>query len=353
LRDASNARLFAERALSILDKLENANTSMARADALNTLGLAAWLENDLDQAEHVHREALEVRRAFNDAERIQMSLQNLGNVLTLRNNLEAETLFEEAISIAEKLGDVANVARGHANLGYLMIRLERFAEAEALLEHALKVIEPIGEVVIAHGVRNNLGIVRFYQGKFAEARIAYLAAYESPRIAQDKPVLTLMLNNVIETELRLGLYADAAAHLETAFELLHAVPNKALEADLHLFHGELEAIQNHDQQAIAAFHQALLAAREGHCKDHEVTALVRLAMRSNDVRLAFEAARLKDSTITQATVMALSGETEQAHQEILKHNDNFEVARFLQDLTILSGNPTYDAVAQLNFSKLR
>jgi tetratricopeptide (TPR) repeat protein/DNA-binding SARP family transcriptional activator len=353
LRDANNARQFAERALKILDKLEGRNTAMARADSLNTLGLAGWLENNLENAEHFHREALDVRRAFNDPERIQMSLQNLGNVLTLRNDPQAEALFNEAIGIAEKLGDVTNVARGYANLGYLMIRLEKFAEAEQLFEHALKIIEPIGEMVIAHAVRNNLGIVRFYQGKFAEARVAYLTAFDSPRIAQDKPFRTLFLNNVIESELRLGLYDEASEHLSVAFALMHDVQNRAIETDLYFYQGELQVLLGQISEAISSFHNALHAARDGYRKDREETILVRLAMLENNAGMAHEALRLIETATTRAALMAVSGNSEEAHQEILSHKDNFERARFLDDLTRLSGIPTYADMAKAILVALR
>ncbi|NJK46485.1 MAG: tetratricopeptide repeat protein, partial [Pleurocapsa sp. SU_196_0] len=302
-----------------------------RGNALHNLGLAKWLEQDLKTAETYLREALEIRRALGDLEKVGDTLQNLGLVLTDQRKSEAREFFEETLSIRERLGNLSNAARTHANLGLLSWKLGQLTDAEQHYEKAIERIQPIGEEIIAHAVYNNLGAVRFEQGKFREAREAYHKALASPRIATSKPSLIMFRSNLVEVEIRLGLWQDANNNLNTGMELLRQVTNGTPSADahyfqlteFHLFKGDICAMNDQLSEAADAFQSASSVARAGHRTDREAFALSKLARLRDSADVARQAVTLADTPMTRAALYSVERDFDSAQREIRKVNDPF------------------------------
>ena len=296
-----------------------------------------------------------------DLEKVGDTLQNLGLVLTDQVRSEAREFFEETLSIRERLGNLSNAARTHANLGLLSWKLGKLTEAEQHYEKALERIQPIGEAVIAHAVYNNLGAVRFEQGKFREAREAYRKALASPRIATSKPSLVMFRSNLVEVEIRLGLWQEAQENLETGMELLQQVTNGTPSADahyfqlaeFHLFKGDICALNDKLSEAADAFQSASDVARAGHRTDREAFALSKLARLRDSADVARRAVTLADTPMTRAALYAVERDFDSAQREIQKVNDPFEEARLLFDFALLTKDNDWHIKANALLEQLR
>ena len=360
-RDASATTQLAHKALDMLEGKESLEALAERGNALHNLGLAKWLEQDLGAAETYLRQALEIRRALGDLEKVGDTLQNLGLVLTDQVKPEARDFFEETLSIRERLGNLSNAARTHANLGLLSWKLGELIEAEQHYEKALERIQPIGEAVIAHAVYNNLGAIRFEQGNFREAREAYQKALSSPRIATSKPSLIMFRSNLVEVELRLGLWQDAQNNLDMGMELLQQVTNGTPSADahyfqlaeFHLFRGDICALNDKLSEAADAFQSASSVARAGHRTDREAFALSKLARLRDSADVARQAVTLADTPMTRAALYAVERDFDSAQREIRKVNDPFEEARLLFDFALLTKDQDWHAKASTLLERLR
>jgi tetratricopeptide (TPR) repeat protein len=335
-RDAQATAELANRALALLEGLDSIEVLVERGNTLHNLGLAKWLEQDLQNAERYLREALEIRRALGDLDKVGDTLQNLGLVLTDQRKPEAQEVFEEALQLWGRLGNLSNSARTRANLGLLFWKLGKLAQAEQYFETALSTIQPVGEDVIAHAVYNNLGAVRFEQGKFREAREAYQRALKSPRVAKSKPGLALFRTNLVEVEIRLGLLNEAQENLRLGYELLVQVANDALLTEFYLFEGDIFVLLGKFSGSIEKYDLARNAAQRGHKPEREAIALSKQARLESNLELARQAMTLSDNPMTRTALYTVEKDFLNAHQEIQKMNDTFEEARLLLDFAYLT-----------------
>jgi tetratricopeptide (TPR) repeat protein len=352
-RDAQATAELANRALALLEGLDSIEVLVERGNTLHNLGLAKWLEQDLQNAERYLREALEIRRALGDLDKVGDTLDNLGLVLADQINPSAQVFFEESLEIRQRLGSLSNTARTYANLGLLHWKLGELPQAEQFYELALRTIQPIGEDVIAHAVYNTLGIVRFAQKKFREAREAYQQALQSPRVAQSKPVLATFRNNLVEVELRLGMLHEAQANIELGFELLKQVKNDLLLVDFYLFHGDISVMQQEFARAKQVFSFARNIAQKAHILDREAIALSKVARLEGNVGQALQAIEISDTPMTRAGLLTVKKAFEEARIEIQQTNDVFEEARLLLDFAFLTNDQSWNTRANQLLEQLK
>jgi tetratricopeptide (TPR) repeat protein len=296
-----------------------------------------------------------------DLDKVGDTLDNLGLVLTDQINPSAQVFFEESLEIRQRLGNLSNSARTQANLGLLSWKLGELAQAEQFYELALQMVKPIGEDVIAHAVFNTLGIIRFSQKKFYEAREAYQRAIQSPRVARSKPVLVLFRSNLIEVEIRLGLWQDAQKNLEVGMALMQEITNGSPSSESHffqltefyLFQGDICALKNDVSQAINSYRSASRIAQTGNQTDREAFALSKLARLQNSTEVAHQAKKLADTPMTRAALYTVERDFESAQREVQKLNDPFEDARLMLDFAFLTNDQNWQTRANQLLEQLK
>ena len=111
--------------------------SAARAYALNSVGILASEQGDLEHAEAVFEAGLEAGRAINDPRPAATTLVNLGNLAFFRDELDrARELYGEAIERFTAIGDFRSTAIAKDNLGLLALTTGDLAEAVVWLTEA-------------------------------------------------------------------------------------------------------------------------------------------------------------------------------------------------------------------------
>jgi hypothetical protein len=87
---------------------------------LNELGFLHYALGDLDEAERLHRKALEIEEKLGRLEGMATQYGNLGVIYQTRGDLdEAERLHRKALEINEKLGRLEGMASQYGNLGLI------------------------------------------------------------------------------------------------------------------------------------------------------------------------------------------------------------------------------------------
>ncbi len=331
-RDAKATAELAQKALALLEGQDSIEALGERGNALHNLGIAKWLEQDLKVAEQYSRDALEIRRALGDLNKVGDTLQNLGLVLTDQAKPEARDVFEEALQLWERLGDLANAARTYNNLGLLKWRKGELRQAEVFFEKAIQITQPLGQEIVAHAVYNNLGIMQFRQGNYREAYGNYVKALNSSRVERNKPGIALIIGNIVEVELRIGRFSEAKQNIERAYFLLNEVQNDPLLSDLHWWNGELLILQGDTKQAKENYQKSADIARESHYSERESIALASLARLELNLELAQKSITVVDSPFSRTALLVVQNQYDLARIEIQKLGDLFEEARLLLDI---------------------
>jgi DNA-binding SARP family transcriptional activator/Tfp pilus assembly protein PilF len=334
--DLEKASAFAKQALELLNTLESTEAKIERATAFGNLGLALCEQRNLDEAEKYHREALALRRQLGNLDRIGDSLNSLGIVMLERGDSAGRAIFEEAISIWERTGNQANLARVLTSLGYLNWKLNRLTEAESYLEKAILIGSSTANQISLSSTYNNLGIVRFSQGNYLESRDAYQQALNSSEVKENKRDQAMFLWNLAEVDLRLAHFTEARNNLAQVMKLAREFSDVSLQADAYWLEGDLNALEENFEVAKESYRKCVVAARESKNTEREAEALSRLARLEKDPELAKKALTLANTPTSQATLHVAKGDYKLARETIVATGDTFEEARLLLDIGYLN-----------------
>jgi len=108
-------------------------------DAFCRLGRACLLLNKLIAAEEAYQRVLVLSQ---EDEWRAMAFTNLGTVLHLQGDVqEAERVFDRALEIDERLGDVKSMAANYANIGSICRERGNLGKAEKMFSAALEIDE--------------------------------------------------------------------------------------------------------------------------------------------------------------------------------------------------------------------
>jgi tetratricopeptide (TPR) repeat protein len=118
-----------------------------RARARTILGWAAEGEGDLDEALHMHEQAVALARATDDRWRLSIALNNLGNVQSIREEFEAAAgTLTEALTISRQIGIPDATGRVLWNLSFAVLAQGDFERAGEQLREALELFALTGSV---------------------------------------------------------------------------------------------------------------------------------------------------------------------------------------------------------------
>ncbi len=140
--------------------------AISRAKALNSLGVLAGEQGDLDSAGTFLEGSLAASREANDPWRVAAALNNLGNIALYRGESEdARKRYEEAAAVWRELGDTAGVCVAVENLGSVALGQGEIDRAVELFEEAAELAERSGRVRDLASTRRSLARALLLKGE--------------------------------------------------------------------------------------------------------------------------------------------------------------------------------------------
>jgi tetratricopeptide (TPR) repeat protein len=119
------------------------------ARALNLYGVLRFSRGDLDGARSLYEDAVERARETGDRRLLGYACQNLGVVANIRGDLgEARLLYLEAVGASMQAGDHRSTATAYNKLGMVCTELAEYLEAEMYFDRGVELAERIGDVAI-------------------------------------------------------------------------------------------------------------------------------------------------------------------------------------------------------------
>jgi predicted ATPase/class 3 adenylate cyclase len=153
-----------------------------RVELLGRAAAMAKETGDLDRAQELSNELLEISRLTRNARAEVSALANLGDIAAIEGDLDrARELYECEIEILDRLGDVQWIAAVRHALGELELSASRLDDAERLFEDALAAAHQYGYDRLAAKILHGRGDLELTRGRLARAAEAY---QESARVAR-------------------------------------------------------------------------------------------------------------------------------------------------------------------------
>ncbi len=159
--------------------MELARDDADRAVALGDLGVVYRTRGDLNRAEQMHRQALQLDEKLGSLQGMANQYVNLGIVYATRGDLgQAEHMFRKALEIDENLGRLDGVANVYVNLGNVYGTRGDLGQAERMYRRALELDEKLGWLEGSANAYGNLGLVYATRGDLEQARKYWEKALE-------------------------------------------------------------------------------------------------------------------------------------------------------------------------------
>ncbi len=206
---------------------------------------------DLDQAEALYLEARSHAIDASETRLTAMTAQNLGVISAVRGDLE-KTLRYYRASLAEfrTLGAPREVLLALNNMAMLCTDLERWDDAGRAFEEAVGIAEAIGDVPARILLAVNRADLEIARGEFVAARACCELAQRLSAQTQDASALGEVEKNLGTVARELGEMAEAEEHLERAQKIAVERRDLLLSAETAREHAELCRRQGRHRDAL-------------------------------------------------------------------------------------------------------
>jgi DNA-binding SARP family transcriptional activator len=174
-----------------------------------------------------------------------------------------DSVAAQAISLAaaQRLGNLAEQASSHRNLGISCARLGSYPDADAHLHRALDLYRQLGDYAGQGATHYNLATTLERQGCYREALDHARQSLELHRTGGNQAGQAMALNAVGWLCSLLGDHQQALAHCQLALALHRSLGNRAGEAETLDSLGHTHQDLGHHRQAIECYRQALALLR--------------------------------------------------------------------------------------------
>jgi predicted ATPase/class 3 adenylate cyclase len=288
-RNLPEARQYLEQAQSIGSELGD---QFKIAHSHYGLGLAAFIEGDLDAAKQQYEASLTLFRSLDHQAGISVALRDLGELALRENDLEkSRQYFEESLVICQQMGHKLGAAEAHNALGSITKRYGDLTAAQQNFQEALTILREINHLpAIAEALmglgsiaRSSSGVARFTNGAvspnidFATARTYLEESLAIYRKLGNKKRVAFTLTRLDEITRSLGDYTAARSFYEESLVVLGDLnPSGGIITALNDL-GDTSLQEGDPHQAASFFQEALTLALETGDKPGIASNLVGLA----------------------------------------------------------------------------
>lgn len=187
--------------------------------AINLRGIIHWQRGELDAAQTLYRQALDIAHRVSDTRLAAMAAQNIGVVANVRGDFtNAMHYYRTSLNGYRSLGLPRDVFIVQNNLGRLYTEQKKWDEAERAYDEALHIATALGELSGATMIDVNVAEMWVRRGEYPRAREACDRAMQRASNAGDEhaDAEAYKIYGIIEREA--GHYSEAEQHFARAEE---------------------------------------------------------------------------------------------------------------------------------------
>jgi class 3 adenylate cyclase/tetratricopeptide (TPR) repeat protein len=247
---------YYEKALPLVPEAEKVAVLLKLGEALQPVG--RWPE-----AESVLEEALTLARQLGDVHGRASCQLALADLLRKQGQYEdASARLMRARLNFEELGDEAGVGQVLHSAGTLVAQRGDYERARTLYEESLEIRRRLGDEPAIGSLLSNMGIIARYLGDYETAKTLYEESLSIRQQSGDKWAIAVSLNNLGLLMLRLGDLNNARRRLEEAVALQREVGDRSYLANSLNNLANVARDQEDYLRAYDLYHESLLINRE-------------------------------------------------------------------------------------------
>lgn len=184
---------------------------------------------DSRTAERIASEVLEMAESLGDPGLLAEALNRRAVSITHRDPAAAHELYQRALEIYERLGDVRGQGRAYNNIGLAAHLDGRVAEAESAWAMSIAVARPAGIADVLGAAKLNLGLLAHKRGDYDTARKQFADAMDLLASVKNTEQQLIALYNLAHVERELESWETATELYEMTESLAVRVGQSDIE----------------------------------------------------------------------------------------------------------------------------
>jgi len=242
------AKLHTDRWLPLVQ-----NAPLEQAAALNQLGNIDLRLGDADKAARLYEQAMSLREKHGDLQGMAATLNNLGILERRRgDHATAAECFRGAVKIQARLGNRAGQATTLSNLAHLYFDDAKMDRAVDTYERCLRLAQQLGDRQVQAGIHANLAGIKAMQGDYGDAIEHFMISLRARRRLRTPGRMEEMLISIGSMLTEIGDLARARRILGRIRKRTHDT-SPELEADAGFELGRIALIERRFDEARQAF----------------------------------------------------------------------------------------------------
>ena len=204
------------------------------------LGLLYRETQDLDRAEGMVRQALQLESRLRHDDGIARANLNLGTILFEKAHFEeAATHFKESLRLYQDLGLAEHASNAVYNLGNAHRALKKATEAEACYRKAVDLFMAANNASGVAKAAGNLGAVYLDSGRFDDAEEEFSVALDAARDAGEGRSIAMQMRNLAVLYHMRGKPEEACRRLRQALDLCNQIEARTEALELKVLMGQI------------------------------------------------------------------------------------------------------------------
>jgi len=225
------------KSFTIADKHEEISIASVAA---GNLALLYRETQDLDRAEKMVRQALQLEQRLKHKDGIARANLNLGTILFEKARFEeAVTHFKASLLLYEELGLLEHASNAVYNLGNAQRALKQAGEAEACYRRAVDLFMSANDAAGVAKAAGNLGAVYLDTGRFDEADEQFNVALDAAREAGEGRAIAMQMRNLAVLWHMRGKPEEACKRLRQSLDLCLEIDAKTEALELKVLMGQI------------------------------------------------------------------------------------------------------------------
>ncbi len=195
---------------------------------------------DLDRAEEMVRQSLQLEERLNHKDGVARANLNLGTILFEKARFqEAAACFKVSLRLYEALGLPEHASNAVYNLGNAHRALKQSPEAETYYRRAIDLFMTANDASGVAKSAGNLGAVYLDSGRFDEAEEEFRVALDAAREAGEGRAIAMQMRNLAVLSHMRGKPEEACKRLRESLELCMEIDARTEALELKVLMGQI------------------------------------------------------------------------------------------------------------------
>ncbi len=219
-------------------------------ESLRIIGIANSYLNHTTLAINNYLSALNYFQQINDLPSEAKVYNNIGNLYTSFDNLQALTFFNKALVIANKLGNKHLIASIYLNMGIVYFRENSFLKAIDYYNNSLKLLNLVKDTTLQVICKQNIGVIFFNLKQYDKAYTMLIEANKSAKeLALNRTVASIDIT-LAELFISQSKYKEADKIISEGMNYASIVKSTQIVSNFRYYSYLLEFKRKNYKQAV-------------------------------------------------------------------------------------------------------